>query len=671
MKLAGAAKPLPAARRRTRAAPRSGGHATRRGSSLPETPLLKWKTDEKERNRSVLPVEDDDEGDDAGPRSGGRGRDSGFSARKIAAGLWRSQSQSPEEGGVNGGAPWGDGSCKGKSGAKHIRSRVSCHRNRKLHVAEEKDAPDSPQSVSSMTKGFLFKLEPSFRLSSSAMEGATKWDPDPASFKLADEVNKMHSCKKLLDQQANAASVISALESELEQARSRIAELETERRSSKKKLEHFLKKVTEEKAAWRRREHEKVRAFLDDIKSDLSREKKNRQRMEIVNSKLVDELAEAKLSTKRLMQEYEKERKTRALVEEVCDELAKEIGEDKAEVDALKKETTRLREEVDEERKMLQMAEVWREERVQMKLLDAKVALEEKYSQMNRLVADLESFCQRSRNVMLMPEEKDIREAEFLMKASSSVNIQDLKEFTYEPSDPDDIFAVFEEVALGGNNNARESGQCVAYSPASHASKIHTVSPEVNGIIKDNGDISRHQMGSMSHNVDVEEDESGWETVSNLEDQGSSYSMKSFDDGQRNNDALGGEPQITEISEVCSVPVKQPKRVSSIVRLWKSNAENCKLVSMEGMNGRFSNGKISNGGIGSPDHWSGKGGFIPADVVGQCSPPEIGNAQISRGTKGCIEWPRGPYKSGLKAKLLAARMESQKVQLKHVLKQKM
>lgn len=499
------------------------------------------------------------------------------------------------------------------------------------------------------------------------MEGATKWDPDPVSFKPLDEVNQIHNQKKLLNQQVNAVSVISALESELEYARSRTAELETERRSSKKKLERFLKKVSEEKAAWRRREHEKIRAFLDDIKSDLSREKKNRQRMEIVNSKLVDELAEAKLSAKRLMQEYEKERKTRALVEEVCDELAKEIGEDKAEVDALTRETTRLREEVEEERKMLQMAEVWREERVQMKLLDAKVALEVKYSQMSKLVADLESFCLRSRNVT--PEVKDIREAELLMKAASLVNIRDLKEFTYEPSDPDDIFAVLEEVAFG-RNNARENEQCVAYSPASHASKIHTVSPEVNGIVKDNGEISRHQLGSMSRNGDVEEDESGWETVSNLEDQGSSYSPKSINDGQQN-DALGGEPPITEITEVCSAPIKQPMRVSSIVRLWKSNAKNCKLVSVEGMNGRISNGKISNEGIGSPEHGSDKGGFSPSDVMGQWSPPETGNAPITRGTKGCIEWPRGPYKSNLKAKLLAARMESQKIQLKHVLKQKM
>ncbi|KAI4321953.1 hypothetical protein MLD38_035273 [Melastoma candidum] len=659
MKIAGGAKPP--ARRRSRVS-RSGGPGSRRGSR-PGTPLLKWKTEEdeeEERNGSVLPVEEEE--DDVRLMSDGRmsrrRSEGGLSARKLAAGLWRLQ-VSPEE---------KDGFCKVKAGAKHMRSPVACHRNRQAHNAEEKDAPDSPHSLSCARKGFLYKVEPSFELSSSAMEGATKWDPDPVPFKALDEVNQVHNGTKLLNQQVNAVSKINLLESELQQAQSRIVELETERRSSKKKIEHFLRKVSEEKASWRRREHEKIRAFLDDMKSDLSREKKNCQWLEIVNSKLVKELADAKLAMKRLMQEYEKERKARALVEEVCDELAKEIGDDKSEVEALKKEMMKLQEEVDEERQMLQMAEVWREERVQMKLVDAKVALEEKYSQMCRLVADLEKLIPRSRNVV--PEVKDIREAESLRKAAASVNIQDLKEFTYEPSNGDDIFSVLEEAAFGGNST-REIEQRVVYSPASHASKIYTGSPKVNDVVKDNGIVSRCQTGSMSHNGDVEEDESGWETVSNLEDQGSSFSPQSVNNCRRNNYAVGGETPITEISEVCSVPSRQSKRVSSITKLWKSNGENYKLVSVEGVNSRISNGRISNGDLGSSDHGSVKDGFSPSDVFGQWSLPETGNPHITRGMKGCIEWPRGPYKSSLKAKLLEARMESQKVQLKHVLKQKM
>ncbi|MBA0833165.1 hypothetical protein Goarm_017500, partial [Gossypium armourianum] len=346
------------------------------------------------------------------------------------------------------------------------------------------------------------------------MEGATKWDP--VCLKPTDEVRQTYSRMKHIDQRVTAVSTVSALEAELEQARARIDELETECRSSKKKLEHLLRKVSEERAEWRSREHEKIRAFVDDVKANLNREKKNSQRLEIVNSKLVNELAAAKLSAKQYMQNYEKERKSRELIEEVCDELAKEIGEDKAEVEALRRYSMKLRKEVDEERKMLQMVEVWREERVQMKLIDAKVALEKRYSQMNKLVADLENFL-RSRTGTR--DANDMREAESLRQGAASVNVQEIKEFTYEPQNPDDIFAVFEEVA-SAEATETDIEPCVAYSTASYASEIQMASPRMSMIKK--GSILRHS----NANVEIEEDESGWETVSDVEYQSSSYSQQ-------------------------------------------------------------------------------------------------------------------------------------------------
>ncbi|XP_056173139.1 uncharacterized protein LOC115675152 [Syzygium oleosum] len=655
---------------------KAGTPAGSRRSSRPETPLLEWKTTEDKEERSVLPVDGGGCGGEGGgslpqARRRSRRRDASVSSRKLAAVLWRLQLTEAEGGGRGGDRGGGVRDEVGfQSGAGHIESPFVFNRTGKVYNSDAKDL-DSPRSVYGTRNGFSHKLEPSFQFTSSAMEGVTKWDP--VSFRVPEDVRQIHSHTKLLNQQVSAVSAISSLEAELEQARARILELETERHSSKKKLEHFLKKVSEEKAAWRRREHEKIRAFVDDIKLDLNRERKNRQRMEIVNSKLVDELAEAKLSVKRWMQDYEKEIKTRELIEEVCDELAKEIGEDKAEMEALKTESMKLREEVEEERKMLQMAEVWREERVQMKLVDAKVALDRKYSQMNSLVADLENFL-KSRNHT--PDVKDIREAELLRQAAASMSIQDMKEFSYEPPNPDDLFAVLEEVNNFGENNEREIEQCIAYSPASRASKIHTVSPEVNMLKNDN--IIRYPKAFPGHNGDIEEDESGWETVSNLEDQGSSCSpdgsAPSVNNIQQNGNvsASGGETPVTEISEVCSVPTRQWS--SSIARLWKScpnNGENYNIVSVEGTNGRLSNGRIPNGAVMSPDHGSGKDGFSPSDIVSQRSSPDTGNPHITRGMKGCIEWPRGAQKTSLKAKLLEARMESQKIQLRHVLKQKM
>ncbi|KAM7277821.1 hypothetical protein ACFE04_004955 [Oxalis oulophora] len=199
-----------------------------------------------------------------------------------------------------------------------------------------------------------------------------------------------------------------------------------------------------------------------DIKSELNRERKNSQRMEIVNSKLVKERGDYKLTAKRYMQEYEKEKKARILMEEVCDELAKEIGDDKTEIEEFKRESTKYRDEVEEERRMLQMAEVWREERVQMKLVDAKVALSEKYSQMNYLVAELENFL-RSRNVDL--NMGDIKKAELLQEAATQINVRETKEFMYEPPNSDDIFSVFEDLNFGDSNEKESNASKNIASP--------------------------------------------------------------------------------------------------------------------------------------------------------------------------------------------------------------
>ncbi|XP_059662132.1 protein BRANCHLESS TRICHOME [Cornus florida] len=110
------------------------------------------------------------------------------------------------------------------------------------------------------------------------------------------------------------------------------------------------------------------RAFMDseldlalaqiiELKEELEFERKARKKLESVNKKLSRDLCE--------------ERRGRQALERVCEELAKEISSDKSEID-------RMKTEMEEERKMSRVAEVLREERVQMKLTDAKHMLEEK-----------------------------------------------------------------------------------------------------------------------------------------------------------------------------------------------------------------------------------------------------------------------------------------------------
>ncbi|CAI9775815.1 unnamed protein product [Fraxinus pennsylvanica] len=93
-----------------------------------------------------------------------------------------------------------------------------------------------------------------------------------------------------------------------------------------------------------------ARAQIIELKAELEFERKTRREMESLN--------------KRQARELSNERKGR-------ESLEKQLSSDKAKISRMKKE-------MEEERKMMRTAEVIREERIQMKLTDAKLLLEEK-----------------------------------------------------------------------------------------------------------------------------------------------------------------------------------------------------------------------------------------------------------------------------------------------------
>ncbi|KAI3822074.1 hypothetical protein L1987_09655 [Smallanthus sonchifolius] len=108
-------------------------------------------------------------------------------------------------------------------------------------------------------------------------------------------------------------------------------------------------------------ELETAKAQIMELKAQLEYERKERKRAESLNKKL----------TKKVLGE----RKEREALEKVCEELAGELTSSKSDI-------SRLKMEMEEERKMLRVAEVLREERVQMKLSEAKIILEEKISEL-------------------------------------------------------------------------------------------------------------------------------------------------------------------------------------------------------------------------------------------------------------------------------------------------
>ncbi|KAL0542388.1 hypothetical protein IC582_022494 [Cucumis melo] len=103
-----------------------------------------------------------------------------------------------------------------------------------------------------------------------------------------------------------------------------------------------------------------ARSQIVELKTQLRYERKARKKLESL--------------TKRLAKELDEERKQREAMEGLCQELAREISSHEAQIDLMKKE-------IEDERKMLRLAEVLREERVQMKLAEVKIVFEHMLSE--------------------------------------------------------------------------------------------------------------------------------------------------------------------------------------------------------------------------------------------------------------------------------------------------
>ncbi|KAK8918502.1 hypothetical protein KSP39_PZI021461 [Platanthera zijinensis] len=610
-----------------------GGSGSRR--RIPATPLVQWKFKEKVDPSGEITRKDMEEIGEVRPV---------VSARRLAFWIWDLQLQDSSGGEKK--------DLRSELNGNQLHFSYSSHGNcMNLYPDTNNESINLPRQ--NHKGGTSHKLEPSASLLHSSIEKATKWDSGPQKFS-KESFDLYGSLRLLEDQQSNTISIISFLKSELESAQSRVSELEAEQQLAKKKFDRLIMKIEDAKAAWKKSEHGKIQSVIDAMKEDLSRERKCRKRLEIINNKLIKEVADAKYSAKQFLVDYEKETKARVLMEEVCNELAKEIEDDKAEVEALKFESLKNREEVEEERRMLQMAEVWREERVQMKLIDAKITLEEKYSQLSRLQEEMESFL-RSRNGNNL-DASEISQAETLKEAVGSIEAGDIKELSYQPpSSSLDIFSIFEELQPRQEANEKDIEQCCGL-------------PEK---------LTNGCAGLMFDRNGNEEDDSGWETVSRAEeDQDSSKSPDGSEPSvhgvylESRASISGDDPkQNSEISEVFSVATNQSsKKSSSISRLWKlsrsSNAEDFKKISFELTNGRLSNATLS------PARKSGDT-CLSSPSVGNWSSPDMLKSSIrEEEMRGQPQWPRGSKKQSLKSKLMEARFQSQKIQLRQILEQK-
>ncbi|KAK4441311.1 hypothetical protein Salat_0466000 [Sesamum alatum] len=185
---------------------------------------------------------------------------------------------------------------------------------------------------------------------------------------------------------------VSALKVELDRACSRLNKLIQGQKTNRRHIDVLLKQFEEEKVVKEMEERDRIHSAVPSIAGDLEMEKKLRRQTQKLNEKLGRELAETKASLSRATKELQSEKRARQILEQVCDELARGIGEDRAEVEELKRQSQKVREEVEKEREMLQLADLLREERVQMKLSEAKYLFQEKNALVDKLKNELEAY---------------------------------------------------------------------------------------------------------------------------------------------------------------------------------------------------------------------------------------------------------------------------------------
>lgn len=224
--------------------------------------------------------------------------------------------------------------------------------------------------------------------------------------------------------------LLSALRVELDRVRVQVHQLIREQRSNCKEIEYLMKLFAEEKAAWKKKEREKIHAAVACIAEELEVEKKLRRQTERLNKKLGKELEDKNVALSKAIKELEREKRAKEIFEQVCDELAVGMGEDRAQVEELKRESEKVREEVEKEREMLQLADVLREERVQMKLSEAKYHFEEKNAAVEQLKNELEGYLrsQKGEGSGDSPDFKRIKELEAYLKKINFGSFQSIKE---------------------------------------------------------------------------------------------------------------------------------------------------------------------------------------------------------------------------------------------------
>ncbi|KAI4370294.1 hypothetical protein MLD38_018661 [Melastoma candidum] len=202
----------------------------------------------------------------------------------------------------------------------------------------------------------------------------------------------------LEEQHASSVSLIRALKMERDHARAQIKELLRDQQADRREIDVLMKQISEDKVVRKTKEQDRLHAAVQSVREELEDERKLRKRSEGLHRKLAREVSDVKTALTDALKEAERERRSRKLLEDLCDEFAVGIREYEQEVHSLKQKSDREWDRnTDRMRLILHISESWLDERMQMKVEEAQHGQPERLSIVEKLSFEIETFLKAKR----------------------------------------------------------------------------------------------------------------------------------------------------------------------------------------------------------------------------------------------------------------------------------
>lgn len=272
---------------------------------------------------------------------------------------------------------------------KQLASPLAQH-NARVDKVGQAQQPLSPATCSTSME--MAPCRSAVSPTSSFISNGKFGESSPTSLKTSTELLKvLNRIWSLEEKHALDMSLVKTLRRELEQSQAQNQQLVQEKKRDQNEIDHLMKQLTEYKVT-RKMEQQRIKDAVKLMEDKLEDELKLRRHSQKRHHKLAKELSQMKPSFSNVLRELDRERKARILLEDLCDEFAKEIRDYEQEVRFIKQKY--CNDQIGREgndRLILHISEAWLDERAQMKL--AYVCdISKQQSALDKLCLEIEAF---------------------------------------------------------------------------------------------------------------------------------------------------------------------------------------------------------------------------------------------------------------------------------------